>query len=293
MTCPNMPARGGVASTFLIVLAVFLSGCTSTAVPKSHLAEPAPRGGPFTIRDERASCGSSLSALSRGLAKGNQQCEPAGFLFELLPNLLSGREPNGRAEFWRACQAHDICYLTPGMVKAECDWQFLRNLRRECDRVSTNSVRWVCHGECNLAAQQYHLFASRTNTSLRSFAVARAEAAAVLAALPEVAIAGDSARQAETAALVGEACFWINRRGRCQVEHAAEWVAARLAGDKTGAVEWMEAKGIAMRGVGPGGDTGEAVESPTATLGEGATLGCTDQTPGSEPNRPWNLLTCP
>ena len=50
-------------------------------------------------------------------------------------------------------------------------------------------------------------------------------------------------------------------------------------------------EGIAMRG--PDGDAEQPDERPRANFGEGAAPKCTDQTPSSEPNHPWELLTCP
>lgn len=234
----------GAACAMLLV-----AGCTATPVPPF---DPPTGMTPEKLalsRPERDVCGSAHSWVSRVFAEEEWACEERN-PDARSPVLKLLNRPTPRAQFWRACRAHDICYWTPGVARSVCDDAFFTDLVTECDAAfspplpvgetsgvkrilkSLTSSDWVvgtCRQNCRDEAALYRDAVGDHEAGEESFHAAQREAAAVLAALGRVLGAGKmSAITDRLAYLIGEACYTVNRDGICDVDRAVERIIDRV-----------------------------------------------------------------
>jgi hypothetical protein len=75
----------------------------------------------------------ALLVMAQGQAAAGQFCGPQSAIGRWVPDHFVTPMSNRRAEFGRACEAHDACYGYLGVDKDVCDAQFAQHLRLECD----------------------------------------------------------------------------------------------------------------------------------------------------------------
>jgi hypothetical protein len=106
-----------------------------------------------------------LCTAPPALAKGN--CGAAGdWRSALVPDQWPPPKAQGSLQnrymrlkivpIFKACQAHDRCYDTPGASRAACDERFHQDMRAECARVYRNLVELPQRQACYAAAYGYY-----------------------------------------------------------------------------------------------------------------------------------------
>jgi len=213
---------------FIAGLLLGISACIATGNTKQEaVVVPVPTA---ELPGGYQSCGSYKSSLSRLLARDNFQCERDSADFEARIGAQTGYpvDTSRRAQFWRACKAHDLCYWTPGKTKVQCDRAFHNDLIRECDAAfADHEVRGSCRRSCITDAHVYVHFVSTSGLAEQSFTEAQSAAAAVVSALADLPNGRDSSVvDPDLAVLVGQGCYW-NNAGKCLVPEAVDWVRQR------------------------------------------------------------------
>ena len=230
------------ALAIALAIGVFgIAGCDEREPPP--VVSINPEGNPrHATRYPFDSCGGSAPHISWVPVAGEVQCEDRAAGWDLLAALVQGEkfDAKRKVQFWRACQAHDICYWTPGRSKRECDEAFLANLKRECnDAFPRHGLMGACRLGCAIWIGEYYYGGALTPESRDSYAEAQAEAYHVMTNLTGRTLPGDTTSGVTAESLVGEGCFWMNDKGKCTVTDVIAWLEKGAPGSQRKAEAMM------------------------------------------------------